>query len=117
MKIDGGVTNFSQNSGTNPKDQIGIKKTGEENQVLDQMNQQNCIGEQELIKSIEKANKDLVLTDTSLQFSIHEKTKQVMVKIINNNNKEVIREIPSEKILDMVAAMIERTGLFVDQKA
>jgi len=30
-----------------------------------------------------------------------------MVKVIDSETKEVIREIPPEKILDMVAAMLE----------
>ena len=65
---------------------------------------------------IERSNKDLKLTNSSLQFSIHEKTKQIMVKIVDNETQEVVKEIPPEKILDMVAAMLERTGLFVNKQ-
>ncbi|MBF8982958.1 flagellar protein FlaG [Lutibacter sp. B2] len=74
-------------------------------------------GEKQLIKSIEKENKDLKITNIDLKFSIHEKTKQIMVKVIDDTTKEVIREIPSKKILDMVADMMEKAGLFVDKKA
>lgn len=74
-------------------------------------------GERQLIDAIEKANHDLKISNTSLKFSIHEQTKQILVKIVDNESKEVVREIPPEKILDMVAAMLERTGLFVDKKA
>jgi len=74
-------------------------------------------GEKQFIDVIEKSNKDLKMTNSSLQFSIHEKTKEIVVKIIDNETKEVIREIPPEKILDMVAAMLEKTGLFVDKQA
>jgi flagellar protein FlaG len=37
------------------------------------------------------------------------------VKIYKND--EVIREIPPEKILDMVAKMMELAGILVDEKA
>ena len=47
---------------------------------------------------------------------IHKKTKQIMVKIIDTNTQEVIKEVPPEKILDMVASMMERAGLIVDRR-
>lgn len=76
----------------------------------------NFPGERQFIDSIEKSNGDFKVLNTNLSFSIHEKTKQISVKIINSDTKEVIKEIPSEKILDMVAAMLERTGLFMDKR-
>lgn len=82
----------------------------------EQASSQRFPGEKQLIDAIEKANKDFKTINTSLKFSIHEETKQILVKIIDNETKEVLREIPPEKILDMVASMLERVGLFVDKK-
>lgn len=73
------------------------------------------ISEAEVIEAIEKANQKLLLYDSRVEFSIHEKTRQIMVKIYKND--EVIREIPPEKILDMVAKMMELAGILVDEKA
>lgn len=39
-----------------------------------------------------------------------------MVKVIDVNTDEVIREIPPEKILDLVAAIWEITGIMVDER-
>lgn len=39
-----------------------------------------------------------------------------MLKVVDRNSKEVIREIPSEKMLDYFAARCEQAGLFVDEK-
>ena len=72
--------------------------------------------EKAVVKAIEKANKALVMTKTQLEFSIHEKTKEIMVKVIDANTKEIIREIPPEKILDMVAKMLELSGILVDER-
>ncbi|MEW9669515.1 flagellar protein FlaG [Ammoniphilus sp. 3BR4] len=74
------------------------------------------IDEKSVIEAIEKANKALKGMQTNLQFSIHEKTKQIMVKVMNSETNEVIRELPPEKVLDMVAKMWEIAGLFVDEK-
>lgn len=67
-------------------------------------------------ESVENINRELKSLETNLRFSIHKTTKQIMVKIVDTNTSEVIREIPSEKILDMVAAMMERAGLFLDKR-
>lgn len=72
--------------------------------------------EHEVIKAIEKANKHIRVYDRRLEFSIHDMTKQIMVKVINTENDSVIREIPSEKVLDMVAHLWEVAGLLVDER-
>jgi|HigsolmetaAR203D_1030402.scaffolds.fasta_scaffold00082_33 flagellar protein FlaG len=74
------------------------------------------IGEEQWVKVIEKVNKSLVGTYTSLEFSIHEPTKQIMVKVLNRDTGETIREIPPEKMLDIVAKIWEMAGLLVDER-
>ncbi|WP_437829459.1 flagellar protein FlaG [Niallia taxi] len=53
---------------------------------------------------------------TSLKFQLHDKLEEYYVQVINDDTKEVIREIPSEKMLDIYAAMKEYLGLLVDEK-
>lgn len=72
--------------------------------------------ETDVIKAIEKANSHIRTYDRKLEFSIHDQTKQIMVKVINTEDESVIREIPSEKVLDMVARMWEVAGILVDEK-
>lgn len=74
------------------------------------------VSEQFLIKSIEKANKAVLGLNTRFEFSIHDKTKEIMVKVLNADTGDLIREIPSEKILDMIAGIWQAVGLFVDEK-
>ena len=72
--------------------------------------------EKQLIEAVQAGNKELKKLETNLRFSIHEKTHQVIVKIVNSETEEVIREIPSEKIIDLVASIMERAGIIVDKK-
>ena len=72
--------------------------------------------EHEVIRAIEHANKHFRCYDRRLEFSIHEETKKILVKVIDTEDDSIIREIPSEKILDMVAKLWELAGLFVDEK-
>jgi len=54
--------------------------------------------------------------DRNLKFQIHEDTQAVMVQVLNADTKEVIREFPSEQILDMVSMFQKQlSGLFVDK--
>lgn len=69
-----------------------------------------------LQKTIDNVNKQLSGINREVNYSIHEKTGQFMVKIVDGETKEVIREIPPEKNLDIVAKLWELAGLFVDEK-
>jgi len=79
-------------------------------------NENRQVNEEELIKAIEKANETFKGKNAKFEYSIHDETKRIMVKVINSDSEEVIKEIPSEKILDMVAKIWEMTGILVDEK-
>jgi len=75
------------------------------------------VSNDEIFRSIERANEKVMVRNTELHFSVHEKTKAIMIKVMNSDTQEVIREIPSEQILDMVANFMELAGLYIDEKA
>ena len=86
-------------------------------QTIDpQSGELTTIGERKLIEAIEKANQTLRGVNTNFEFTIHEQTKEIMVKVINSETNEVIREIPPEKILDLVAKIWELAGILVDER-
>lgn len=94
-----------------------IKNNGiEENNSKTVSTKDHKVTEEDLIKSIESANKELVVYDRRFEFSIHEKTKEIMVKVIDVSTDEVIWEIPPEKILDLVATIWEILGLIIDER-
>ncbi|WP_160032750.1 flagellar protein FlaG [Paenibacillus sp. An7] len=72
--------------------------------------------EEHFIRNIERAMKVLEGPQTTLDISIHEKTHDIMVKVLNKETGELIREIPPEKILDLVAEMMDTAGLLIDKK-
>lgn len=65
---------------------------------------------------IEKLNKVMFGTDKHFEFSVHDKINAVMIKVVDTETKEVIKELPPEKILDLVAKMEEMVGMLVDEK-
>ncbi|MCC5909742.1 MAG: flagellar protein FlaG [Clostridiaceae bacterium] len=103
------ITKSIEPSPQKPQDQDVLKRKKEGEHLN--------IGEEKLTELIEQANKVLLNPPTELEFSVHEQTNRISIKIINTENQEIIREIPPEKLLDMVAKMWELAGLFVDGKA
>lgn len=74
------------------------------------------LSEEELMGVVGKVNRDIIAYDRKLEISVHEKTRKIMVKVINTNNDEVIRELPPEKSLDMLAKIWELAGIIIDEK-
>ena len=46
----------------------------------------------------------------------HEDTNRVTIKIVDKNTKEVIKELPPEKTLDMIAKVWEMAGILIDER-
>lgn len=117
-------TNTNIISAQNKNVQDKTTATVSNNKIQNENNQSNSsnllerrnIKEQDIINSIEKANKKIQGSGTELSFSVHSATKQIMIKIIDKQSKEIVKEIPSEKILDMVANIMETSGLIIDRK-
>ncbi|ETT80094.1 flagellar protein flag protein [Paenibacillus sp. FSL R7-277] len=73
-------------------------------------------GEEQTVRALERVLKALEGPETTLQVSVHKETKAIMVKVLNKDTGELIREIPPEKTLDIVANMMEIAGIIIDQK-
>ena len=91
---------------------LNTKQTsGEENNAQQQLQQQKNV---QLKKAVEDINKKAVNSEAI--FGIHEETNRVTIKIIDKDTKKVIKELPPEKTLDMIAKVWELAGLMVDEK-
>lgn len=56
------------------------------------------------------------MTNSEAVFGIHEGTNRVTIKIVDKQTKEVIKELPPEKTLDMIARVWEMAGILVDER-
>ena len=64
--------------------------------------------------AVEQMNKSMF--NSEAVFGIHEGTNRVTIKIVDKDTKEVIKELPPEKTLDMIAKVWEMAGIMVDEK-
>jgi len=65
-------------------------------------------------KAVDEINKNAI--NSEAVFGIHEATNRVTIKIIDKKTREVIKELPPEKTLDMIAKVWEIAGIMVDEK-
>lgn len=110
-------TGISRTENSEASEVVGAKRHRPIEKVDVEYPEDKQLSQEEAIDAIEKANKNFITFDRRFEFSIHEKTKQIMVKVIDVSNDQVIRELPPEKILDMVAAIWEVAGIMIDTKA
>ncbi|MGN0247285.1 MAG: flagellar protein FlaG [Lachnospiraceae bacterium] len=75
---------------------------------------QNQPSNEQIRQAVEKLNKSL--PNSEAVFGIHDKTNRVTIKIIDKESKKVIKELPPEKTLDMIAKVWEMAGILVDEK-
>ncbi|QOK25788.1 flagellar protein FlaG [Cytobacillus oceanisediminis] len=74
------------------------------------------VKEEQVTEVIESMNKFLQASHTSLKFELHDELNEYYVTLVDDVTQEVIKEIPSKKLLDVYAAMTEFLGLMVDKK-
>lgn len=65
-------------------------------------------------KMVDQLNKKM--NNSEAIFGIHEKTNRITIKIVDKETKEVVKEFPPEKTLDMIAKVWEMAGILVDEK-
>ncbi len=96
-----------------------VESTAEksEDELQQQLNNQQEVDNEQLRKAVEDVNKKMITNQNSeLQFGIHEGTHRVTIKVIDRQSKKVIKELPPEKTLDMIAKAWELAGIMVDER-
>lgn len=117
----GGQTSVPFNSQTQNSDEQAIKTTGANNNIVVNITsngvEHRAIRENDLKKAVDAVNKNLQNDDSHIEYEVYGKFRDVTIKIVDNNTKRVIKEMPPKNIIDMVTKFCEMAGLFLDQKA
>ena len=115
------ITEGSMQNALQPVDNVTLTvnaaeaKDGESNnQPGNEAEQKPSVSAEKIKKAVEEMNKKMA--NSEAQFGIHEATNRVTIKIIDKQTKEVIKELPPEKTLDMIAKVWEMAGILVDEK-
>ena len=115
---DGQTVNVDETTAAVAQTQAQEEKSGSEGSGSGQ--QQAAVNAQatpdQLKKMIAEMNKKINNTNEEAVFGVHEETNRIMIKILDKDTKEVIKEFPPEKTLDMIARIWEMAGILVDEK-
>lgn len=91
---------------------------GRDNQGSDSgspsFSEQQKANHEQIKKAVEQLNKNM--SHSEAVFGIHDETNRVTIKIVDKDTKEVIKELPPEKTLDMIAKAWELAGILVDER-
>lgn len=117
---DGQTVNVDATTASLTKVQAEEEKSGSEGngsqQQQEKMDPQTPETPEHLKKMIVEMNRKISNSNEEAVFGVHEKTNRIMIKILDKDTKEVIKEFPPEKTLDMIASIWEMAGILVDEK-
>lgn len=72
------------------------------------------ISDEEMAQELSDIKKRL--GNTECKFGIDDATNRITIKIVDKDTKKVIKEVPPEKTLKMIAKVWEIAGILVDEK-
>lgn len=99
---------------TRAQDNTNNAVSGYKNKDTRTVEEKKAAENEKIKKAIEKMN--VQLPNSEVKFGIHEKTDRVTIKLVDKETKEVIKEFPPEKTLDMIAKCMEIAGVLMDEK-
>lgn len=94
----------------------------EASEDIHQLNKKETQDEKEVMTTpqLEKVAKQLQefigKMNQGLEFSVDEDSGRDVIKVIDKNSGDIIKQYPSEEVLSLVAKLSEATGNFVDSK-
>jgi flagellar protein FlaG len=71
----------------------------------------------EIDKAVKNINQAIQVISQNLEFSVDTEANEIVVKVIDQQTKQVLRQIPSEEALDIAKSLDKLQGLLIRQQA
>jgi len=71
----------------------------------------------DLHQAIERINQSLSVSRQGIEFSVDPDSNRVIVRVVDRETKEVLRQMPSQEALDIAKALDRTQGLLIKLKA
>ncbi|MGO5315086.1 flagellar protein FlaG [Bilifractor sp. LCP21S3_A7] len=104
-------------------EQILANRKDKVNSSVDEQSKGNSGGEDEKLQSDEDTNQKEqlerlkeMIRSRSVRVKYREDVQRYAITVVDPDTEEVIREIPSEELLDSFAEMLKYEGIIVDKK-
>jgi len=123
--ISGKTTSLDSKNVSNPAGVESVEKgtKGESLQERDKAANLEAIDSNKELLSVDELTKvaqqlqDFVSgMNKSLEFSVHEESGRNVIKVIDKDSGDLVKQYPSEEVLDIVSKLAKATGTLVDYK-
>lgn len=117
--IDSGITYGANQPSEQVAGQTAANLGGKQDQgqVKEKFQEKKDLTRQEIDEATDEMNSIVKALDTDLQFKLHEKTKELMVQVVDIKSGEVLKEFPPHELLDTKAKIRDFVGALLDKKA
>lgn len=82
---------------------------------LDESAEKGELGREQLEKMAQQLQDFMGEMNRSLQFQVDEDSGRDVIKVVDKNSGELIKQYPSEEVLSLVAKLSETAGFLIDQ--
>jgi len=93
-----------------------VRFTDSQDTVPKEDRSQVKVSREELSAVSEVLNKFMSSLNADLQFVVHDKTKQLMVQLVDEKQQKVLKEFPPHEFLDTIAKIRDYVGVLLDRK-
>ena len=87
----------------------------EQAQKTQPQNAQRELSNTEISNIVDQLNNGVRDIHERMSFSYHEKTQRIIVKVMNNDTNEIVREIPSKEAIKLLEHIQDFLGMLVDE--
>jgi len=97
-----------------------VKGVAETKDVKTELGQKNVVDEKDqeaLQDKVAQLNQHVQSLNRNLQFQIDDDSGKIIVKVIDSDTEEVVRQIPSEEVLSVSNASEKLSGILFDHSA
>jgi flagellar protein FlaG len=106
-----GLSGTSQFQLSKASDQVDLSRKQSDDLVQSEQVAKNQVQPEELLQQIKSLTEEGLY---SVRFENDERTDGLVVKIVNRENDEVIRQVPAEEVLDMKEALADLRGNIIN---
>ncbi len=116
--------NFQSIGSINKVEAVTLNSSKEESDLINEQNkkkesaeiQQPLYSEQAIEAIVDKANTKILGKDMRFEYETHKRTGRTIIKLIDMQTNQVLREVPPKEMLDIVGRIWDEMGIAVDKK-
>jgi len=114
MRIEGQNPTIDLSNST--KRNIEPENTNIDSDIEQSNLEQPSYSREKLDQAVDSLNEILEINNKQLKFVYHDGLKEYYVQLVDSSTEEVVKEIPSKKLLDAFYEMQKLVGMIVDEK-